>query len=329
MPRAYRRPYLFIIGMTVFFLLIYILLYTDLSGSRLSSSPQENLDLKLSPDLLGLGVLQQPHGPGVVAGLSSKRIRGMPPFIPQLHIKTLPHPVVTSNMTETEAEENFFRYLENKDVLCKNDVRLGHQHEGGWNVCLSPPFSLLHPCVVMSFGIGRDWQFDEAVSKIYGCRVLAYDPSILKIGDKQSKLIEFKRIGIGRRNEVNTAGWQLKTLGTIIRDEGLKDKIISYVKIDIEYSEWEVLKSIYQEMSLHNVRQFGFEMHSRELFHASKIDMPTTKEDFVQMYNLLTHNDSIWSAAWGRSDQDSLGAETIVTGSVDDLVKIWRWGMRG
>lgn len=65
-------------------------------------------------------------------------------------------------------------------------------------------------------------------------------------------------------------------------------KIISYVKIDIEYSEWEVLKSIYQEMSLHNVRQFGFEMHSRELFHASKIDMPTTKEDFVQMYNLLS-----------------------------------------
>lgn len=40
---------------------------------------------------------------------------------------------------------------------------------------------------------------------------------------------------------------------------------------------------------------------------------------------LAAHNDSIWSAAWGRSDQDSLGAETIVTGSVDDLVKIWRW----
>lgn len=77
MPRAYRRPYLFIIGMTVFFLLIYILLYTDLSGSRLSSSPQENLDLQLSPDLLGLGVLQQPHGPGVVAGLSSKRVRSI------------------------------------------------------------------------------------------------------------------------------------------------------------------------------------------------------------------------------------------------------------
>lgn len=27
--------------------------------------------------------------------------------------------------------------------------------------------------------IGRDWQFDEAVSKIYGCRVLAYDPRLV------------------------------------------------------------------------------------------------------------------------------------------------------
>ena len=24
--------------------------------------------------------------------------------------------------------------------------------------------------------IGRDWQFDDSVSKIYGCKVLAYDP---------------------------------------------------------------------------------------------------------------------------------------------------------
>ena len=62
---------------------------------------------------------------------------------------------------------------------------------------------------------------------------------------------------------------------------------INYVKIDIEYSEWEVLKAIYQEKSLENVQQIGFEMHSRELFRVSKIDMPTKKKDFVKMYELL------------------------------------------
>lgn len=208
-------------------------------------------------------------------------------FIPQLHVKTLPQPMVTENMTEAEAEADFFRYLENKDVRCNNDVRLGHPHDGGWNVCISPPFSLQRPCVVMSFGIGTNWQFDDSVSKIYGCTVLAYDPSILEMKGKRNDLIKFRQVGIGPKNEVNTAGWRLKTLATHIHDEGLDGKTINYVKMDIEYSEWDVLKSIYKENSLHNVQQLGFEMHSRELFRVSKIDMPTTKEDFVRMYKLL------------------------------------------
>jgi WD repeat-containing protein 61 len=47
------------------------------------------------------------------------------------------------------------------------------------------------------------------------------------------------------------------------------------------------------------------------------------------MYSLASkqeqaHEDSIWSCAWGaRSEKD--GTENIVTGSVDDIVKIWKW----
>lgn len=67
----------------------------------------------------------------------------------------------------------------------------------------------------------------------------------------------------------------------------LLQKAINYVKIDIEYSEWEVLKTIYEENSLLNVHQFGIEIHSRELFRGSKIDMPSTKRDFFRMYELL------------------------------------------
>ena len=46
----------------------------------------------------------------------------------------------------------YFRFLEQKDVICKNDKRLGTQHDGGWNVCMSPPFELIKPCLVYSFG---------------------------------------------------------------------------------------------------------------------------------------------------------------------------------
>lgn len=38
---------------------------------------------------------------------------------------------------------------------------------------------------------------------------------------------------------------------------------------------------------------------------------------------ILAHEDSIWSCSWGRSDKD--GTENIVTGSVDDTVKVWKW----
>ena len=40
-------------------------------------------------------------------------------------------------------------------------------------------------------------------------------------------------------------------------------------------------------------------------------------------YLLVAHDDSIWSCAWGRNEND--GVESIVTGSVDDVVKIWKW----
>jgi hypothetical protein len=46
----------------------------------------------------------------------------------------------------------YFRYLEAKDVICKKDERVGFQHDGGWNVCFSPPFGFHEPCIVYSFG---------------------------------------------------------------------------------------------------------------------------------------------------------------------------------
>ncbi len=38
---------------------------------------------------------------------------------------------------------------------------------------------------------------------------------------------------------------------------------------------------------------------------------------------IAAHDDSIWSCAWGKSERD--GQEHIITGSVDDTVRLWRW----
>jgi len=36
------------------------------------------------------------------------------------------------------------------------------------------------------------------------------------------------------------------------------------------------------------------------------------------------HDDSIWSCTWGPTHERD-GTENVVTGSVDDTVKIWKW----
>ncbi|KAJ7406525.1 WDR61 isoform 12 [Pitangus sulphuratus] len=35
------------------------------------------------------------------------------------------------------------------------------------------------------------------------------------------------------------------------------------------------------------------------------------------------HDDAIWSVAWGKNKND--GSETVISGSLDDLVKVWKW----
>lgn len=42
---------------------------------------------------------------------------------------------------------------------------------------------------------------------------------------------------------------------------------IDYLKIDIEYFEWEALEAALKDGSLGNVKQLGFEIHTDELFN--------------------------------------------------------------
>lgn len=35
---------------------------------------------------------------------------------------------------------------------CETHTRIGNESDGGWDICLSPPFQLVQPCLVYSFG---------------------------------------------------------------------------------------------------------------------------------------------------------------------------------
>ena len=59
-------------------------------------------------------------------------------------------------------------------------------------------------------------------------------------------------------------------------------KIIDYLKIDIEYNEWDTFKAIFEEGALKNVKQFGFETHTHEVQGQT-----TTVDNFVMYWSLL------------------------------------------
>jgi len=45
-----------------------------------------------------------------------------------------------------------YRHVSQMHVECRNAARIGNKSDGGWDICLSPPFQLVQPCLVYSFG---------------------------------------------------------------------------------------------------------------------------------------------------------------------------------
>ena len=57
-------------------------------------------------------------------------------------------------------------------------------------------------------------------------------------------------------------------------------------------------------------------------FNPSSLVKEMTNQYSVLFRQEHTHDDAIWSVAWGSNKKDS---ETVVIGSLDDQVKVWKW----
>ena len=136
--------------------------------------------------------------------------------------------------------------------------------DGQKAVCIQPP-SVAPPsgsCTVYSIGIHNEWSFDDDM-ELYGCNVYAFDPSMKDAEDRfdRSTKIHFYRIGLGAINETNSKGWKMLTVGSIRRLLGHQDRIIDYLKMDIEFGEWDVFPELMKSGELSRVRQMGVEIH--------------------------------------------------------------------
>ncbi|CAI9735748.1 Hypothetical predicted protein [Octopus vulgaris] len=212
----------------------------------------------------------------------------VPPVPPLPNILYINASKITLSLDQSEQdiEDNFFEFLIRKEIWCKRNERLGHQGAGGWNVCLSPPFGLIKPCIVYLIGTGANTEFDDAVSYIYGCHVHVFNPAKKKLNRKKSNLIHVHNLGLSKKDDSSPEGWTTVTFKKLLEQNGHLQTIISYVKVDLEYQEWACLKTIFADNSLANVKQLAFEIHT--VLPGNSSNVRPTKYDYIEMYKTLS-----------------------------------------
>lgn len=63
--------------------------------------------------------------------------------------------------------------------------------------------------------------------------------------------------------------------------------------MDVEYNEWDSIESMLATGALKKVKQFGFEIHTKELLNEQ-----TTTNEFVRYYNILSQLESQGFRRW-------------------------------
>ncbi|XP_077866561.1 putative methyltransferase-like protein 24 [Saccoglossus kowalevskii] len=202
----------------------------------------------------------------------------------------------TQNWT-LEAGKEFIRFIYNLNVFrkprfyCNNVRRVGTQlpNDGGWFVCfdekIKPNFD---DCVVYSFGIRTDWTFDEEMAQS-GCKVYSHDPSIGLPDHKHSERVWFYNTGldaynsddVGRIVKGQKQHWKMRSLDKIFQKNGHTDRIIEYLKFDIEKSELAAIPQMLETGALVHVKQLAFE------FHIFGIPEKHKEERYLEINNIL------------------------------------------
>ncbi|KAJ8310293.1 hypothetical protein KUTeg_012158 [Tegillarca granosa] len=175
-------------------------------------------------------------------------------YVNMIRIMNRPSPVVIpkepefSQLEPREYGELFNRYIYSVQIPCKEIVRIGNIPDGGWDVC--------HDAI-----IANDFSFDDDMAKTYGCKIFAYDPSMRKPDHRHSKNVMFYATGISDKNG-QRGSWRMRTFETMMEETGHKGKIVDFMKMDVESSEWGSVPQMISSGVMKNIRQFAFEIHT-------------------------------------------------------------------
>ncbi|XP_078323088.1 uncharacterized protein LOC144622309 [Crassostrea virginica] len=161
----------------------------------------------------------------------------------------------------------YHEYLSTVQFHCKRVVRMGKVSDGGWDICHDFMFqpSLNSPCIVFSFGIQRDFSFDNDISNTYGCYVYSFDPSMGVEDHRHSDKVYFFNKGLYDKKMVlkrQGTFWPMDSMSGIRKQLNYAKTPITVLKMDIERSEWVALKQMLDTNQLNDVEQLLVEFHA-------------------------------------------------------------------
>ena len=151
------------------------------------------------------------------------------------------------------------------DTVCKSKHRIGGGYmvdckytDGGKFICVDEWLKdvVKNECVVFSFGIAKDWTFEDMMDNI-GCAVYAFDHRF-DYPPKRGRNITFKKLTLAATT--NKAKLH-DTLSNILKKYNHQKTKISYLKIDIERRELAGIPIWLSSRALKNVQQIALEIH--------------------------------------------------------------------
>jgi hypothetical protein len=127
---------------------------------------------------------------------------------------------------------------------CNDLIRLGKDNDGGYLVNKQDIFKSKS---LLSFGIGEDWSFEQDFMSLNDCPLRAYDKS-LDISNLSNKALSdlYHKFFTDDKYHIK------KNIGLTIEDELVRSIITenSFLKCDIEGSEYDILEDLINHSSL-------------------------------------------------------------------------------
>ncbi|KAK2711065.1 hypothetical protein QYM36_012288 [Artemia franciscana] len=145
----------------------------------------------------------------------------------------------------------------------------------------------------------------------YGCEVHGFDPSIDVPKQTEERQFIFHKIGLQGKDEVNANGWQMKTLRSIMKLLGHENRILDFIKLDIEESEYEAIPNMIETGVTEQIKQIALETHN---FSMDEKDRQRYYYKYKQIWKLEKHGFIRFNsqAAMGTDRLNKIGNMTWV-----------------